>query len=176
MKTTNSKDQWRPKTAVRLTVHRHFENEKTAQDQLRPVLTSLASLQGKVLYFIDFQLNFQWHFCPSQWQTMFLMGPIANPPLFGNHHPSLAQNASQTVFPANCHPPTRVSTLPSLKLRYGGGFSQLPPSLINTPSPCHRPKHETGCDDTMKTWCTRGWRAVTTRVGMGPMAAHSQKW
>ena len=115
--TIPDRNWWRPKTTVRLMVHQNFENEKTIQDWLRLVLTSLASLQGKVLYFIDFQLNFQWHLCPSQWQTMFLMGPIANPPPFGNH--------SQTVFPANCHPPTCVSTLPSLKLRYGGGSSQL---------------------------------------------------
>ena len=64
---------------------------------------------------------------------------------------------------------------PPLKLRYGGGFSQLPPSLINTTSPCRRPKHETGCDNTTKTRWARGWRAVTTR-GDGPMAAHPQKW
>jgi len=52
----------------------------------------------------------------------------------------------------------------------------LPPSLINTTSPCCCLKHETGHDDTTKTRWARGWRAVTTRVGMGPMAARPQKW
>ena len=51
MKTANGKDRSSVKTAVQLTVHCTFKIYKTMQDQLRLVLTGLATLEGKEYFY-----------------------------------------------------------------------------------------------------------------------------